>query len=159
MTLIVAYTHPFSRGSIHITSPDPRVPPAIQPDYLSNSADLDILSRAVDFTLRLYETPPLKDIIIAPVAPPFSKSDSDSEKLNKFSCEVISTVHHPVGTASMLPREDGGVVDHDLLVYGTANLRVIDCSIMPLLISCNIVTLAYAIGEKGSDIIKKANGD
>ena len=128
MTLIVAYTHPFSRGSVHLTSPDPRVPPAIQPNYLSNPADLEILSTAVDFTLRLYQTPPLKDIIVAPVAPPFSKLDSDAEKLNKFSREVISTVHHPVGTASMLPREDGGVVDHNLLVYGTSNLRVVSGS-------------------------------
>ncbi|KAF9254620.1 alcohol oxidase [Marasmius fiardii PR-910] len=157
MTLIVAYTHPLSRGSIHITSPDAQIAPAIQPNYLSNPADVDILSKAIDFTLGLYATTPLKDIIVSPVAPPFAKSGSDDDKLDKFSREVISTVHHPVGTASMLPREDGGVVDHNLLVYGTSNLRVIDCSIMPLIISCNIVTLAYAIGEKGADIIKKAN--
>ncbi|KAJ8081123.1 hypothetical protein PM082_017964 [Marasmius tenuissimus] len=159
MTLIVAYTHPFSRGSVHITSPDCQIPPAIQPNYLSNQADTEILSKTVDFTLGLYGTPPLKDIIVAPVAPPFSKSDSDAEKLDTFSREVISTVHHPVGTASMLPREDGGVVDRNLLVYGTSNLRVVDCSVIPLLISCNIVTLAYAIGEKGADIIKEANAN
>ncbi|KAL0566770.1 hypothetical protein V5O48_015233 [Marasmius crinis-equi] len=156
MTLIVAYTHPFSRGSVHITSPDTQIAPAIQPNALSNPADLDILSKAVDFTLGVYNTPPLKDIIVAPVAPPFGKSEIEPGKLDDFCREVISTVFHPVGTASMLPREDGGVVDPNLVVYGTSNLRVIDCSVMPLLISCNIVTLAYAIGEKGADIIKNA---
>uniref|UniRef100_A0A0W0G550 Glucose-methanol-choline oxidoreductase N-terminal domain-containing protein n=1 Tax=Moniliophthora roreri TaxID=221103 RepID=A0A0W0G550_MONRR len=149
MTLIVAYTHPFSRGSVHITSADAQVRPAIQPNYLSNRADLEILSKAIEFTLQLYQTPPLSDLIVAPVAPPFFKSD-DAEKVNEFAREILSTVHHPVGTASMMPQEDGGVVDHNLLVYGTSNLRVIDCSIIPLQISCNIVTLAYAIGEKAS---------
>lgn len=40
--------------------------------------------------------------------------------------------HHLSGTCSMLPR-DGGVVSPELVVYGTANLRVIDMSISPLL--------------------------
>ncbi|KAL0565699.1 hypothetical protein V5O48_016325 [Marasmius crinis-equi] len=148
MSLIVAYTHPFSRGHVHITSPDAGTPPAIQPNYLANPADAEMLSKAVEFTLGLYNTPPLKDIVVAPVVPPFAKSESDASKLDMFCREVISTVHHPVGTASMMPREDGGVVDSNLLVYGTSNLRVIDCSVIPLLVSCNIVTLAYAIGEK-----------
>ncbi|THU87441.1 alcohol oxidase [Dendrothele bispora CBS 962.96] len=153
MTLICAYTHPFSRGTVHVTSPDAQIPPAIQPNYLSNPADLEILSKAVKFTLNLYDTQPLSDLVLAPVAPPFNK-DAGAEEVTAYVRQMLSTVHHPVGTASMLPREDGGVVNHELLVYGTSNLRVVDCSIIPLEISSNIVTLAYAIGEKAADIIK-----
>ncbi|KAF5343030.1 hypothetical protein D9758_011162 [Tetrapyrgos nigripes] len=141
MSLIAAYTHPFSRGTVHITSPDARVPPAIQPNYLSNPADLEILSKSIEFVLQLYSTPPLSELTVTPVAPPFTKAESKEEKVNHFAREVISTVHHPVGTASMMPREDGGVVDHNLLVYGTSNLRVIDCSIIPL---ASVVALFYA---------------
>ncbi|KAK7438219.1 hypothetical protein VKT23_018150 [Stygiomarasmius scandens] len=155
MTIVVAYCHPFSRGSVHIKSPDAQVRPVIQPNYLSNRADLEILSKAVEFTMTLFQTPPLSELIVGPVAPPFTKEEVEEEKMNEFVRNILSTVHHPVGTASMLPKEDGGVVNPELKVYGTENLRVIDCSIIPLEVSCNIVTLAYAIGEKGADIIRK----
>jgi hypothetical protein len=32
----------------------------------------------------------------------------------------------------MQPKDNGGVVDTNLVVYGTSNLRVVDASIMPL---------------------------
>lgn len=80
-----------------------------------------------------------------------------------------------VGTAAMLPQELGGVVDPKLLVYGTANLRVVDMSITPfvsrsttaytgvLLMSVFQIlgthphATAYAIGEQAADIIKAAH--
>jgi choline dehydrogenase-like flavoprotein len=45
--------------------------------------------------------------------------------------------YHSVGTASLLPREKNGVVDPNLKIYGTANIRVADCSILPLLVSAH----------------------
>ncbi|KIJ44402.1 GMC oxidoreductase [Sphaerobolus stellatus SS14] len=133
MTMLAAYIHPLSRGTVHITSKDAQVPPAIQPNYLANPADLDILCKTVKFAYKR----------------------SDCEQVTRYVQETMLTVHHPVGAASMMPREDGGVIDPSLLVYGTSNLRVVDCSIIPLEISCNIQTLAYAIGEKAADIIKQ----
>ena len=44
----------------------------------------------------------------------------------------IATVFHPVGTAAMVPKATGGVVDSTLVVYGTKNVRVVDASIIPL---------------------------
>ncbi|KAH9990440.1 hypothetical protein BJV77DRAFT_1012808 [Russula vinacea] len=54
----------------------------------------------------------------------------------------------------MLPREDGGVVDNKLKVYGTTNVRVMDISIIPLHIAAHPQSTAYAIGELGADIIR-----
>ena len=41
-----------------------------------------------------------------------------------------------------------GVVDTNLIVYGTRNLRIADASIMPIPIAAHLQTTAYAIGEK-----------
>jgi len=53
----------------------------------------------------------------------------------------------------MLPRNHGGVVDSSLKVYGTANVRVVDASIIPLHISAHPQATIYGIAEKAVDII------
>jgi choline dehydrogenase-like flavoprotein len=59
------------------------------------------------------------------------------------------------GTCAMMPREDGGVVDASLKVYGTANLRIVDASIFPLLPRGSIEATVYAVAEKAADIIRE----
>ena len=54
----------------------------------------------------------------------------------------------------MLPRESGGVVDKNLLVYGTSNLRVIDASVPPLSMSAHLMSIVYGIGEIGAEIVQ-----
>ncbi|KAG7144374.1 Copper amine oxidase 1 like protein [Verticillium longisporum] len=61
---------------------------------------------------------------------------------------------HPIGTASMMSRELGGVVDPELKVYGTANVRVVDASVMPIQTSGHLTSTIYALAERLSDIIK-----
>lgn len=148
LTLLCAYTHPFHRGSVHIISTDPLILPAIEQNYLSNSNDLDVLVKILTFVARkLCRTSPIKDTIKSTVVPPFA-AGADDEALREYIRNTLTTVHHPTGTASMTPRSNGGVVDSNLLVYGTSNLRIVDCSVIPLQLSSNIQTLAYAIGEK-----------
>lgn len=48
------------------------------------------------------------------------------------------------------------VVDSTLTVKGVKNLRVADCSIMPILNGGHTQMPAYGIGEKAADLIKKA---
>ncbi|TFK49007.1 alcohol oxidase [Heliocybe sulcata] len=155
ISIVSTYAHPFTRGTVHITSADPLKQPAIQQNYFANQADLDILSGALRLLLKLYETEPMKGSVVQKVYPTYS-SDLDKATAEKHVKECLGTLWHPVGTAAMSPKADGGVVDSNLLVYGTSNLRVVDCSVIPLIVSANIVTLAYAIGEKAADIIKAA---
>lgn len=154
LTLLCAYTHPFHRGSAHITSTDPLVLPSIEQNYLSNPNDLDVLVKIVTFVARkLCRTSPIQGTIKSTVVPPFVV-EGDDEALREYIRNTLTTVHHPAGTASMTPRSNGGVVDSNLLVYGTSNLRIVDCSVIALQLSSNIQTLAYAIGEKAADIIQ-----
>lgn len=62
---------------------------------------------------------------------------------------------HPLGTAAMMARELGGVVNSRLRVYGTSNVRVCDASVVPLQVSGHLGSTVYAVAEKASDLIKE----
>ncbi|KAF9467537.1 alcohol oxidase [Collybia nuda] len=151
-TLIV--THPFARGSVHINSADPHDLPDVNLSALDNPVDLAILVDAVKFARKLISTDAFKPIVVRELVPSLAaQTDSDIEEAVKSQ---VSTSFHPIGTAPMLPREEGGVVGPDLKVYGTYNIRIVDASIIPLQIGSHPMATVYAIGEKAADIIKAA---
>jgi choline dehydrogenase len=65
-------------------------------------------------------------------------------------------VAHPIGTAAMMRRSLGGVVDAQLTVYDTANVRVVDASVLPLHVSGHLSSTLYGVAEKAADLIKAA---
>ena len=114
---------PLSRGRVHLQSSDPLAAPAIDPAYLAHPIDLRVLVRAAQFARAAAHTAPLADTVVRMVEPgPEVQSDAEWEA---YVRRKLSPVWHPVGTAAMLPREDGGVVDPRLVVYGTRNLRIV----------------------------------
>ncbi|KIK64397.1 hypothetical protein GYMLUDRAFT_240944 [Collybiopsis luxurians FD-317 M1] len=151
-TFTAVLMHPLSRGTVHISSNDPLAPPEIDPNYFSNEGDLDLLLKALKFTLNLYQTSPLRQLVKNLMVPSAESRETD-QKLKEWVRKGCSHVYHPVGTLAMIPHEDGGVVDSRLRVYGTCNLRVADCSILPLEMACHTQSVAYAIGEKAAEII------
>lgn len=70
------------------------------------------------------------------------------EQIEEFIREGVDTLHHHGGTASMLPRELGGVVDSSLRVYGVRGLRVVDASILPMPPAAHLQATIYGVAEK-----------
>lgn len=153
LAIITAIQHPFSRGNIHISTSDPLVAPQIDPNCLSKSIDRDMLVQAVKLSLRISKTEPLASAIVVRETPP-SAVTSDAD-IVEFVQRNAETLYHPIGTAALAPRALGGVVNPDLIVYGTSNLRVVDASVIPLHIGTHPQRTVYGIAEKAAAIIKK----
>jgi choline dehydrogenase-like flavoprotein len=83
-----------------------------------------MLTHAVRFAHKIAQTQPLASFV-ASVSHPDLKTLGSEEALEEYVKTQLETAHHPIGTASMLPREDGGVVDSNLKVYGVQNLRFV----------------------------------
>jgi choline dehydrogenase-like flavoprotein len=136
-TLIAAVMHPLSRGSVHIPSSDPLSKPIINPNYLSNPYDLAAAITAIKRCREIALTPPLRDLWVAEYEPGLGNVNTDAE-WKDFVLNTTLSIYHPVGTCAMLPKEEGGVVDSKLKVYGTSNLRVVDASIVPVIVSAHL---------------------
>ena len=67
---------------------------------------------------------------------------------NSFCRNYTISVWHPVGSTSMASRELGGVVDPNMVVYGTENLRVVDAGSVPINVATHTVATIYAMAEK-----------
>lgn len=152
VTIGFALNSPFSRGTIHITSKDPLAHPEIDPHVFEEQYDLQTLVELVKFCRTLAMTDPLKDILGDEIWP--AANTETDEQIEDQLRNVVSTSYHTVGSCSMLPLEDGGVVDSRLKVYHTTNVRVVDLSIVPLHIGSHTQAMAYAIGEQAADILK-----
>ena len=79
------------------------------------------------------------------------QSDQDWEDWLKGQ---ISTEFHPCGTCAMLPRNQGGVVDANLRVYGLANVRIADASVPPIDFAAHLMTSTYGLAEQASNMIR-----
>jgi choline dehydrogenase len=141
---------PASRGHIRLRSDDPRVAPEIQPRYLSEPADMDVLVAGLQQGIEIARTEPLAGYL----AGRFQLADGrvGRPELEAHVRAEVQTLYHPVGTCRM-GSDDQAVVDPELRVHGVEGLRVVDASIMPTVIRGNTNAPAMMIGEKGSDLI------
>lgn len=146
-SLTVSVMHPFSRGQCYIRSADPFEPPNIDPRWLSNPVDRQVLIEALLFNRQILATPAMIPLRAAQFVPPF---DADEDAINSVINNGIRTEFHPSGTCAMLPLEQGGVVDPRLRVWGTQNLRVVDAGIMPMIPAAHLQAVVYAVAEKVS---------
>ncbi|KAK6006266.1 hypothetical protein QM012_006676 [Aureobasidium pullulans] len=136
---------PFSRGSVKLNSSHPFDPPLIDPRYGSNPVDLDVLLASIVYNRQVLATTSMKALQPLQLNP--SQNATDQQILDFIKANV-QTEFHPSGTCAMLPLDLGGVVDPNLLVYGTQNLRLVDASIMPVIPASHLQAVVYGIAEK-----------
>ena len=150
---ILFQTLPLSRGNSHISSADATLQPRINPRSFSHPLDVEILARHLHTLIKVTSISPMKNF--------FKQGGPDISNLDSAKAYLRANAEpafHACGTAAMLPRERGGVVDENLVVYGTTNLRVVDASIFPLITTANPMATVYAVAERAADIIKSRWG-
>lgn len=173
-TLSVAMQRPLSRGTVRPRSQNIFDLPKVDPRYCADPFDCLVLARALLFNCALVATSAMAEIQPVVQSPYFCPTDISSATQNatrafydastavtsdQFLGLVkghIATEFHPSGTTAMLPRELGGVVDTDLKVYGTTNVRVVDAGVMPMVLGAHLQAAVYGMAERAADIIKEA---
>ena len=151
-TYSICQMRPEPRGTMQIRTEDARHAPSIPPKYLDTERDRRTTVAGVRFARRVAATEPMASLMKREVRPG-ADAQTDDELL-EFCREYGQTIFHPSGTAKMGVASDPlAVVDERLRVYGTRGLRVVDCSIMPTLVSGNTNVPIVMVAEKASDMI------
>jgi len=143
ITISINNLNPESSGFIKIKSKDPSKDPYIQPNYFSNSNDINKFLKGIRLIRKIAKTKPISEIIIEEVVPGrFLNNDKD---LIDFIKDTAETIYHPTGTCR-IGTDETGVVDGNLKVIGIKNLRVCDASVFPNSMSGNMVAPCYLAG-------------
>ncbi|MBU1756795.1 MAG: GMC family oxidoreductase N-terminal domain-containing protein [Alphaproteobacteria bacterium] len=143
---------PESRGTVRLGSRNAADTPVIDPNFLDDERDMEVLRKGVRLSHR---------IVAAPAMAQYAPKDrypidlDDDAALDHLIRDRADTVYHPVGTCRMGGDADS-VVDPQLRVRGIDGLWVADASVMPRLIGGNTNAPSIMIGERCADFVKAA---
>ncbi len=149
-TTSVCQLRPTSRGTINIRSADAFTAPKIVPNYLSTDLDCQTAVESLKHTRQLMQAPQMNQHIKEEILPD-PAAQSDDELLHQAR-EIANTIYHPTSTCRM-GIDDSAVTDEKLRVKGVDNLRVVDASVMPQIVSGNTNAPTIMIAEHAADII------
>ncbi|MDT7804701.1 MAG: choline dehydrogenase, partial [Actinomycetota bacterium] len=140
-----------TRGSVKITSTDPRQHPAIKFNYLSTEGDRKEWIEAVRVARKILNQSAMDRYNGGEISPgPSVESD---EEILDWVAKDAETALHPSCTAKM-GVDDKAVVDPQTMrVHGTEGLRVVDASVMPYIPNGNIYAPVMMTAEKAADLI------
>ncbi|KAK1491838.1 GMC oxidoreductase [Colletotrichum tamarilloi] len=150
---------PFARGSVHIGG-NSTSRAVINPNYFMLDWDLLEQVEIAKYIRKLYSNAPFSTYTGTETRPGTDVVAADADDVAGWESYIKGNYRsnfHPVGTAAMMPREKGGVVDSSLKVYGTANVRVVDASVLPFQVCGHLVSTLYAVAERAADLIAKSS--
>ena len=151
LTILPTLIYPKSRGEVELRSNDPAAAPHIDPHFLEDPSDRELLLRSIELTREIMSSPAIRDYVTGELEPG-PRFRSRAELVGELPNRV-STVYHPVGTCRM-GMDGEAVVDTALRVRGIDGLRVADASIMPSIIGGNTNAPCMMIGEKCAALMK-----
>ncbi len=137
---------PFSIGQVTLRSANPLDPPVVNPNYLSQPADVQAFVQVIETIRAIANTPAFSDLNEVEIVP------GAGADLEPYIRSQSSTLWHPAGTAKM-GHDAMAVVDPQLRVYGVEGLRVVDASVMPTVTSGNTVAPCFMIGWRAAEMI------
>ncbi|KAI1279518.1 Glucose dehydrogenase -like protein [Halotydeus destructor] len=151
--------NPVSRGTLKLKSSDWKDNPIVDPKYYSAPEDLETYVKALELTIKLTEAPSFARFnpkVVQSSAGGCDKFEAPStDYLRCFARENLRSLYHYSGTCKIgSPSDEMAVVDPQLQVIGVKGLRVVDASVMPIVVSANTQATTYMIGEKAADMIK-----
>jgi len=142
-----------SVGWLKLASSDPRTAPLIQPNYLSTEQDRWEMRQCVKLSREIFAQPAF-DQFRGPELAPGEEVQSDSQ-IDEFVRAKSDSAYHPSCTCKMGDASDNlAVVDSTTSVIGLENIRVIDSSIMPSIVSGNLNAPTIMLAEKAADIVR-----
>jgi len=144
--LVPCLMRPRSRGSVKLASSDPLAPAVIDPNYLAEPVDLDVLVQGARLAREIGAAAAFADWRAEEIYP--GSRVANTADLRDFALRAANSFHHPVGTCGI-----GAVVDEALRVKGVAGLRVIDASVIPEIPQAMINAATTAIAERASDLL------
>ncbi|CAH0713827.1 unnamed protein product, partial [Brenthis ino] len=152
---------PKSKGRVMLRSKNPKVHPTLIPNYFEYPEDLKKIVEGIKLAIEISRQTEMKKIgtkiYDVPIAECLKYGPFGSDAY--FACQAqmfTFTIYHQSGTCKMgLKSDPSAVVDPRLRVHGITNLRVIDASIMPEIVSSHTNAPTFMIAEKGADMIKE----
>ena len=149
-TLRGAISHPKSRGRLRLTGPDSQDPIRIESNTFDDAADLKTAIKLVELIREIGNSAPLREFAGREALP----GKLSGDELESFVRDAATTYNHSTGTAKM-GHDEMSVVNGELQVYGTENLRIADGSIMPQITNANTMAPCVVIGERAAEFLKE----
>jgi choline dehydrogenase len=140
-----------ARGSVKLTSTDPRAHPALRFNYLSTEQDRREWVEAVRVARHILNQPAFEPYNAGELSP--GGAVETGEQILDWVATDAETALHPSCTTKMGIGEDAVVDPASLRVHGTTGLRVVDASVFPYIPNGNIYAPVMMAAEKAADLI------
>jgi len=145
---------PESRGRIRLRTTFPMDAPIIEPNYLHCDADIETLVDGIELARRIASANAFDEFRGEEYLP--GAEVKSRGEIAGYVRDAAETTYHPAGTCKM-GNEADAVVDSRLRVRGIENLRVVDASVMPTVVSGNTNAPTIMIAEKAAEIIRRGD--